>query len=260
MEYGRTLIELTCETRKPMDLLCCATIMRHGKRSIRERVTLIARKPKALAPALAAAVLFAALAVGCTFTGAKSETIPLTADEVDSYNKAFEPMLYDEQGRPIGVNPLSQFLTSYYDRPEDINLAELLRYYPPDGDVAEKAEFEALKDAANWPFGADATLDSMPVPIRRFTARTINDTLEMYMSITLEDLNGVGLDELVYSEEYDSYYNFTSDFASGAFVCTRGERQGNIIRLYSEHAMLTLKERDGGFLILSHQRIEDISR
>ncbi|MGE5633441.1 MAG: M56 family metallopeptidase [Caulobacteraceae bacterium] len=54
LEYGRTIIGLTCEKRKTMDLLCCATTMTDGKKGIRERVTLIARKPKVLVPALVA--------------------------------------------------------------------------------------------------------------------------------------------------------------------------------------------------------------
>jgi len=260
MEYGRTLIGLTCEKRKTMDLLYCATTMTDGKKGIRERVTLIARKPKVLVPALVAVALVAAVAVGCTFTGAKSEnaeSIPLTADEVEVYNKAFEPLLYDEQGNPIGVNPVSQFFTSYYDRPEDINLAELLRYFPSDNDVTDEAEFEALKTAESWPFGADAALGDMPVPIHKFSAKTVNYTLEKYMGITLNDLSGVGTDELIYLKEYDAYYNFTSDAGFGLFICLSGEKHGDIVRLYSEHAILTLKMKGNGFWIVSHQRIED---
>lgn len=70
MEYGRTLIGLTCEKRKAMDLLCCATTMTDGKNGIKERIALIAKKPKLLIPAVIAVVLVAAVAVGCTFTGA----------------------------------------------------------------------------------------------------------------------------------------------------------------------------------------------
>jgi beta-lactamase regulating signal transducer with metallopeptidase domain len=199
MEYGRTLIGLTCEKRKVMDLLSMATTMTDGKNGIRERVTLIAKKPKTALYTLVAVLLVAAVAVGCTFTGAKNEAeiVPLTADEVERYNKAFEPLLFDEQGNP-SVNPLSHFLTSYYDRPEDINLAELLRYFPPEGDVMDEAEFEALKAEENWPFGADVTLDGMPVPIHRFPAGTVNGVLLKHMNIALDDLSGVGMDELIY--------------------------------------------------------------
>lgn len=108
MEYGRTLIGLTCEKRKAMDLLCCATTMTDGKKGIKERVTLIAKKPKLLIPAMIAVVLVAAVAVGSTFTGAKSEgkIVPLTTEELEQYNKTFEPLLYDEKGSPISVSTL----------------------------------------------------------------------------------------------------------------------------------------------------------
>lgn len=260
MEYGRTLIGLTCEERKAMDLLCCATTMTDGKRGIKERITLIAQKPKFLLPALIAVVLVAAVATGCTFTGAKtdeSEVIPLTAEELEQYNKAFDPLLYDEQSSPISVNPISQFLTSYYSRPEDLNLTEFLRYFPSDGDVTDEAEFEALKAAEIWPFGPDVTLDGMPVPIHKFSAETVNKALKAYMGITLEDLNDVGMDELIYLKTYNAYYNFTSDAGYGSFTCTNGERQGDIIHLFGETATLSLKIHSDGFLIMSYQQVGD---
>jgi len=261
MEYGRTLIGLTCEKRKAVDLLCCATTMTDGKSGIKERIVLIAKKPRVLVPAVIAVVLVAAVAVGCTFTGAmnEAEIVPLTAEELEQYNKAFEPLLFDGQGNPISVDPISQFFASYYSRPEDVNLAELLRYYPSDGDVTDEAEFEALKAAENWPFGPDVTLDGMPVPIHKFSAGTVNKALKEYMGITLDDLSGVGLDELIYLKAYDAYYNFTSDAGYGSFVCTSGEKQGDIVRLFGETAILTLKMQGDGFLIVSHQCTGDAS-
>lgn len=68
-EYGRTLIAMTCQKRPA--LLTAATTMTGGRSSIKERITLIARKPKMAVYTLAAVVLIAAVAVGCTFTGAK---------------------------------------------------------------------------------------------------------------------------------------------------------------------------------------------
>ncbi|MDO4582419.1 MAG: M56 family metallopeptidase [Bacillota bacterium] len=74
-EYGRTLIGLTCQKRPA--LLLTATTMTGGKRSIRERIMLIAKKPKMAIYTLAAVLLIAALAVGCTFTGAREDTLTL---------------------------------------------------------------------------------------------------------------------------------------------------------------------------------------
>ena len=67
--YGETLIALTCGRCRP---LLAATTMTDSKGSLRERITLIARRPKMAASALLAAVLVMAAAAGCTFTGGKA--------------------------------------------------------------------------------------------------------------------------------------------------------------------------------------------
>ncbi len=178
--------------------------------------------------------------------------IPLTDIEIESFNESFKPILVDEQG--IGyVNPISNFFTSYYDKPEDINLAEFLSYFTPDRDVQDGDEFDALKNEKNWPFGTDRGFKSMPVPIHAFHVETINKELQKYMGITLDDINDIGTENLIFLEEYNAYYNFTSDFAAGVFQCTRGETEGNIVRLFSESVTLTLRKHDDDYLILSHQ-------
>ncbi len=72
--YGRTLIDMTCHKRPA--LLVTATTMTGGKGGIRERIRLIAKKPRTAAAALIALLLIAAVAVGCTFTGAKKQEKP----------------------------------------------------------------------------------------------------------------------------------------------------------------------------------------
>ena len=68
--YGRTLLNLTC--RKPAALLNTATTMTGSRRSIRERISLLIKRPKTAALALALLVVLAAVTVGCTFTGAQT--------------------------------------------------------------------------------------------------------------------------------------------------------------------------------------------
>ncbi len=70
-EYGRTLIGMTCQ--KKANVLITATTMNSGKSSLRERILLIAKKPKMAVYTLIAVVLIAAIAVGCTFTGPKED-------------------------------------------------------------------------------------------------------------------------------------------------------------------------------------------
>ena len=73
--YGETLIALTCG-RKKGELLLTATTMTGSKKSLRERITLIAKRPKMALYALATAVLVVAVAAGCTFTGGREPAEP----------------------------------------------------------------------------------------------------------------------------------------------------------------------------------------
>ena len=114
------------------------------------------------------------------------EIVPLTAEELEPYNEAFEYKRFDEQGsafdtqgNPVSVSPLlNNFLTSYYSRPEDINLTNLLQYFPDDGLVTDETEFEALKAAEHFTFPDVETLDRMFVPIHRIPAESVNKALK----------------------------------------------------------------------------------
>ena len=66
--YGRTLVGMIAAGRTP--LLQTATTMSGGKRRVKERITLIARKPKTVIALALAAALILACAVGCAFSGA----------------------------------------------------------------------------------------------------------------------------------------------------------------------------------------------
>ena len=67
--YGRTLIGLTCEKRSA--ILITATTMTGSGKSIKERIKLIAQKPKMAEITLIAVVLLAAVAVIWTYTDTK---------------------------------------------------------------------------------------------------------------------------------------------------------------------------------------------
>lgn len=68
--YGRTLIRISCERRAT--LLRTATTMNCGKSGLRERIALIAKRPKTAAYALVILILAAVAVTGCTFTGAQA--------------------------------------------------------------------------------------------------------------------------------------------------------------------------------------------
>lgn len=145
-----------------------------------------------------------------------------------------------------------------------MNLEQFPRYFPDDGVVEEanitqaenSAELQALMAHPPWPFGADPAF--VNVPIHCYTRETVDQVLEQYAGITSADLAGVGADELIYLEEYDAWYNFTSDFAAGTMSCDYGTRNGNRVTLYStpgengSRYVLELEELQDGFHILSY--------
>ena len=68
--YGKTLIEMSCIRRSAAGLLVSATTMVTTKKSLKERISMIAKKPKTAIITLICVLLIVAVAVGCTFTGA----------------------------------------------------------------------------------------------------------------------------------------------------------------------------------------------
>ena len=68
LPYGRTLVDMIAAGR--CSLMQTATTMTGGKRRVRQRVRLIARRPKTVLAVVLALVLVLGAAVGCTFTGA----------------------------------------------------------------------------------------------------------------------------------------------------------------------------------------------
>ncbi|MEA4848640.1 MAG: M56 family metallopeptidase [Clostridiaceae bacterium] len=72
--YGNTLISMIGRNARPSDLLCGATTMTSGKAGIKERITMITKKPKMLISTLLAVILIMVAAVSCTFTGAGGDT------------------------------------------------------------------------------------------------------------------------------------------------------------------------------------------
>lgn len=87
MEYGRTIIGLTCTKDRMDKLLITATTMTGSKKSIKDRITLIARKPKTALYISITVFLVAVIAVGCTFTGAKmNEEVELRIGDDGQYH------------------------------------------------------------------------------------------------------------------------------------------------------------------------------
>ena len=69
VSYGETLIRMTCAKRESRDLLLTATTMSLGKRTLKDRIRMIAKNPKTAVYTMIAVILILTLAVGCTFSG-----------------------------------------------------------------------------------------------------------------------------------------------------------------------------------------------
>ena len=182
----------------------------------------------------------------------------LSQEEIEQINAEFSPIIYDKQGNPISTNVWSCFFTSYYSDVRNMNFAEFLAYFPGDGSTVDEEEFAVLKEHPNFLFyGEVSALANMPVPVHRYPVRIIDLVLKEYAGITVDDLD---TSEVVYLAEYDAFYNHTSDAGGGMFYCTRGEIDGDIVRLYEEFDygtdMLTLKKVGNNYQIVAHQHVE----
>ncbi|MBR5559662.1 MAG: hypothetical protein IKU72_05405 [Oscillospiraceae bacterium] len=163
------------------------------------------------------------------------EPTALTEEEIAQVNQAFAPVIDGD------TNPLGVFIMNWYKSPAELDLTEFLRYYPDSEDVKDPDEFDALKAHENWNWPEDAKLDMMPVPIHRISADKVDATLQKYMGVGIENITYHPNSELIYLEEYDSYYNFTSDANFGVFECTEGDITGDTLVLSSQRAVLTMK-------------------
>lgn len=185
---------------------------------------------------------------------------PLSEEEIEFFNDLLNPIV-DDKGN-MEQNPWGHFFMSYYDEVWELNFEEFLRYFPGDGRNVDEEEFQKLREVEAWGFENCKTLEDMVVPVRSVSKKEVDAVLMEYAGITSDDLD---TSAVAYLEEYDCYYNSTSDWAWGMFICAEGERIGNTIYLYGQSGlmfyqemekrteMLVLIEEEGSYRIVSHQ-------
>lgn len=218
LAYGQTLLSLIPVRARPGNPLLTATTMTAGKRQLKDRITRIAENRKPLLSALLAAILVVALTAACTFTGAKT-AVPegLSGDELRYFNETFF--------NAGDFNLHNQFLSSTYEKPEDIDLFEL--FYCGVGDQ-ETISDEEMKLAGNLDDQGETLCDCTKI-----TSTVLNDTLKTNTGLSLEQTNKVHLDEFTYLSDYDAYYHVHGDTNYRAQVTiTAGEKEGDTVRLY----------------------------
>lgn len=85
LAYGHTLVNMIAAGRHPAALFQTATTMTGSLTSIRQRVTLIAKKPRMTALTLAVALVVSVLAAGCAFGGAGGQADSLSQEWYGDY-------------------------------------------------------------------------------------------------------------------------------------------------------------------------------
>ena len=85
LAYGHTLVNMIAAGRHPAALFQTATTMTGSLTSIRQRVTLIAKKPRMTALTLAVALVVSLVAAGCAFGGAGGQADSLSQEWYGDY-------------------------------------------------------------------------------------------------------------------------------------------------------------------------------
>lgn len=156
----------------------------------------------------------------------------------------------------------NQFLTSEYTSPKDIDLYELFyngAYIVGNESVVSEEEKQLL---------LDRYVDEIHSPVIRIATWEMNEFLQKYMGITLEETNKYGLDKMYYLEEYDAYYLIHAD-TNVSYVIFEGGKinaDGTITLMYTSSMdsgsiyWVTLKEEEGRYYIISNILVESESR
>lgn len=185
----------------------------------------------------------------------------LSQETLDRLAEMFEPEIsMGDSASVFNPNTLFCYVSSEYDRPEAMDLEQFLRYYPafPECYSWTEAEEKKLLDSSVWKriFGDMKIIDT-PTPVRLFDPRELNKGLEYYAGIHIQDIPT--WQEGRYVSEIDRYLNITSDAGGAAFIPVVGSKENGRVVLRSAPdgegsvSVLTLQEKDGRYLILSHR-------
>ena len=205
-DYGRTLVGMAKVGTTPSDLLCGATTMTTGKKSLMERVARIAKAPKTSASVLIAVLLIAVAAVGCTFSGAP-EAAPTLSPELTVEGPAELAVPTPEPT----TEPEAAAASEEIEAPDAV-LPEEAQSAPAQEDTAPAEAAEEV-EAEEIAAAEDSTQTEETVPAEYVTTRFEGAALSAYgdpqESFTVR-LPQVNVDSeyaaAVNSEIWDKYY------------------------------------------------------
>ena len=151
---------------------------------------------------------------------------------------------------------VNMFLNSEYETPAEINLNRLFYNgtYSVDAQNASQEELSLLETR----YSAMTDLDTSKI-----MTEDINEILQKYMGITLEETNKQGIEYLHYLEEYDAYYTCVGDTEYTKYDILHGwmNDDGTITLQYMHDQNLsydktvyrvTLKEENGNYYFISN--------
>ena len=230
---------------------------------VKERIVFLTRKQRTSVLCVVLALLLTGTATGCSFAeltrqssskimpkdtepaqqevqqqeeqkDVRKETVTLlTQEQIDAVNDAFVCDRTDDD-ETLGHFAVNGFFLSTYDDVRDLNLERFLAYFGECGeeDISEE-EFAQLKD--KWDDFKAERLEDFPLPIHRYPASAVEAVLQRFAGIGLADLKDIQepFSGYTYLESTDAFYNTTSDYAPGYFICTGGE-----VNLEEEYARL----------------------
>lgn len=177
----------------------------------------------------------------------EEKAVALTPEEIEKANEAFASVGYGDNTRY--ATEISCFFTSEYTDVRELDFAAFLRYCPAQTmlECTEMEEYddvlaaakegkypgpEGYEDILGMGMGSPPAAADLIIPVHRFKKEEISALLKKYAGITVDDLKDTS--QVMYLEKYDSFYNFTSDFAPGTFPCEKGWKEGNKLRFVSE--------------------------
>ena len=183
------------------------------------------------------------------------DSTPLTIQQIRQVNQAFYPEIYYEKNgyEYVAASHMSCFFMSTYACPEEMDLARFLRNYP-DMEFAMDEEWAAADEAY-----AEAGMGNIYPQCLKMKKEDVDEVLLSVMGITSDVLYHGVQSNLVYVEEYDAYFNGTSDFENATFDCFGGEICGDVAYLYSSERVLTLIRQSGKWYIYSHLTMEEFA-
>ena len=274
-DYGRTLIGLTCSA--PIsDLLITATTMTGSAGSIRERIKLLMKRPRNTVLTVTAVILMVTLIVGCTFAGAPETTEPpetttppgvdndmsdqdeeppsWTAPSTEAQLKAYIEELLNPQPDRSEADWYPRALTSFYETPAQIDLFQLFYAGIPGGNNSITHEEQAFLETCP---GYEPEFDLVRIP-----ATEMDQVLQQYFGISLEQTDGIGLENFIYWEDGDCYYHSHTDTNLGFIELNKVEmfENGSLRITYTNESdqicVVTLVKSGNGWRIISNLEAE----